>query len=298
MIEKTGDPSVMTLQGPGKNARGKAAKKLLATAALWAVMLLATALVIYPLLFVVATSFKTYAEFLESPFSVSFAHPENYAKAWFDGHFSTYFLNSVWVTGATVLSKVVMSAVVAYCIGVLKFKGYKIIMVIVISTMFFTGEITAIPTFLMIKEFNMLDTIWALIVPGILSPAGLGALLGTAYAKKIPQELHEAALLDGAGLIGIFWHIDFRLMTPMMTLVAVQTFTASWSDFFWPLITITTNEAAKTLPLGLINFQSQNNSNYGVLSAGLCILTVPVVALYAFLSKYFIEGVAAGAVKG
>ncbi|MBS6465086.1 MAG: carbohydrate ABC transporter permease [Firmicutes bacterium] len=106
------------------------------------------------------------------------------------------------------------------------------------------------------------------------------------------------ALLDGAGLFSIFWHIDFKLMIPMLTLVAIQTFTGSWSDFYWPLITITTNDAARTLPLGLINFQSQNNSEYGVLSAGLVILTIPIVALYAGLSKYFIEGVAAGAVKG
>ena len=84
----------------------------------------------------------------------------------------------------------------------------------------------------------------------------------------------------------------------LLTLVAIQTFTGSWSDFYWPLITITTNDAARTLPLGLINFQSQNNSEYGVLSAGLVILTIPIVALYAGLSKYFIEGVAAGAVKG
>lgn len=265
---------------------------------LFLVMAFVTVLVLYPLLFVVATSFKTYAEFLDSPFSLSFSHPENYAKAWTDGHFSTYFINSVIVTGLTVLSKVFMSGIVAYCIGVLQFKGYKIIMAVILSTMFFTGEITGIPTFILMRELNTLNTLWALILPGILSPAGLGALLGVGYAKKIPKELHEAALLDGAGIFGIFWHIDFKLMIPMLTLVAIQTFQNSWSDFYWPLITITTNDAARTLPLGLINFQSQNNSDYGVLSAGLVILTLPVVALYSGLSKYFIEGVSAGAVKG
>ena len=261
-------------------------------------MAVVTVLVLYPMLFVLFTSFKTYAEFLDDPFGFSFAHPENYARAWIDGHFSTYFLNSVLVTALTVLSKVFMSGIVAYCVGVLQFRGYKIFMAVILSTMFFTGEITGIPTFLMMRSLNTLDTLWALILPGVLSPAGLGALLGVGYAKKIPKELHEAALLDGAGLFSIFWHIDFKLMIPMLTLVAIQTFTGSWSDFYWPLITITTNDAARTLPLGLINFQSQNNSEYGVLSAGLVILTIPIVALYAGLSKYFIEGVAAGAVKG
>ena len=273
-------------------------KRIVSNVVLFVVMAVVTVLVLYPRLFVLFTSFKTYAEFLDDPFGFSFAHPENYARAWIDGHFSTYFLNSVLVTALTVLSKVFMSGIVAYCVGVLQFRGYKIFMAVILSTMFFTGEITGIPTFLMMRSLNTLDTLWALILPGVLSPAGLGALLGVGYAKKIPKELHEAALLDGAGLFSIFWHIDFKLMIPMLTLVAIQTFTGSWSDFYWPLITITTNDAARTLPLGLINFQSQNNSEYGVLSAGLVILTIPIVALYAGLSKYFIEGVAAGAVKG
>lgn len=273
-------------------------KRIVSNVVLFVVMAVVTVLVLYPMLFVLFTSFKTYAEFLDDPFGFSFAHPENYARAWIDGHFSTYFLNSVLVTALTVLSKVFMSGIVAYCVGVLQFRGYKIFMAVILSTMFFTGEITGIPTFLMMRSLNTLDTLWALILPGMLSPAGLGALLGVGYAKKIPKELHEAALLDGAGLFSIFWHIDFKLMIPMLTLVAIQTFTGSWSDFYWPLITITTNDAARTLPLGLINFQSQNNSEYGVLSAGLVILTIPIVALYAGLSKYFIEGVAAGAVKG
>ncbi len=273
-------------------------KRIVSNVVLFVVMAVVTVLVLYPMLFVLFTSFKTYAEFLDDPFGFSFAHPENYARAWIDGHFSTYFLNSVLVTALTVLSKVFMSGIVAYCVGVLQFRGYKIFMAVILSTMFFTGEITGIPTFLMMRSLNTLDTLWALILPGVLSPAGLGALLGVGYAKKIPKELHEAALLDGAGLFSIFWHIDFKLMIPMLTLVAIQTFTGSWSDFYWPLITITTNDAARTLPLGLINFQSQNNSEYGVLSAGLVILTIPIVALYAGLSKYFIEGVAAGAVKG
>ena len=273
-------------------------KRIVSNVVLFVVMAVVTVLVLYPMLFVLFTSFKTYAEFLDDPFGFSFAHPENYARAWIDGRFSTYFLNSVLVTALTVLSKVFMSGIVAYCVGVLQFRGYKIFMAVILSTMFFTGEITGIPTFLMMRSLNTLDTLWALILPGVLSPAGLGALLGVGYAKKIPKELHEAALLDGAGLFSIFWHIDFKLMIPMLTLVAIQTFTGSWSDFYWPLITITTNDAARTLPLGLINFQSQNNSEYGVLSAGLVILTIPIVALYAGLSKYFIEGVAAGAVKG
>jgi raffinose/stachyose/melibiose transport system permease protein len=274
------------------------AKNPIAQTLLVLLMLIITILILYPLLFVVSTSFKTYEEFIENTFSFSLKHPENYASAWVDGHFSTYFFNSVLVTVLAVLSKVLMSSVVAYCIGVLEFRGHKIIMMVVLSTMFFTGEITGIPQFILMRELKVLNTIWALILPGVLSPAGLGVLLGVGYVQKIPKELHEAALLDGANMFQLFWHIDFRLMIPMLTVVAIQTFQSSWSDFYWPLITITSNDSARTLPLGLITFQSQNNSSYGILSAGLVILTLPIVLLYSALSKYFIEGVSSGAVKG
>lgn len=289
--------NVIVMQQPPSVQRRKR-RVSIGTILVWAIMLLLTVLILYPMLFVFSTSFKTYAEFLEKPFSMSLAHPENYAQAWVEGHFSVYFFNSVLVTSIAVASKVFMGALAAFCIAILQIKGYKIVIMIVMSTMFFTGEITGIPTFLLIKSFNLLDTLWALILPALLSPSGLGVMLGMGYAKKIPRELHEAALLDGAGIFDIFWHIDLRLMIPMLTFIAVQTFTVSWSDFFWPLITITTNESAKTLPLGLINFQSQNNTNYGVLCAGLCIMTIPIIVLYTFLSKYFMEGVATGAVKG
>lgn len=281
-----------------KSKAAKRAYRYISIALLIFIMTALTVLILYPMLFVLSTSFKSYTEFLARPFALSLTHPENYVVAWRDGKFGTYFINSVIVTGLTVVTKVLMSALVAYCVGVLAFKGSRLMTAVIISTMFFTGEITGIPLFILTREIGALNTIWALILPGILSPAGMGALLGVSYVKKIPKELHEAAILDGSGLVKMFFYLDFRLMFPMMALVAIQTFTASWSDFFWPLITITTNDSAKTLPLGLINFQSQNNVNYGVLSAGLCILTVPIVVLYCFLSKYFIEGVAAGAIKG
>ena len=97
-------------------------QRMIGTIILWIIMLLLTIMVIYPLLFVLSTSFKEYAEFLDKPFSLSLKHPENYVKAWVDGHFSVYFFNSVLVTGTTVVAKVFMSALVAYCIAVLKIR--------------------------------------------------------------------------------------------------------------------------------------------------------------------------------
>lgn len=261
-------------------------------------MALVTVAILYPLLFVLTTSFKDYNEFLKFPFNIMFSHPENYAVAWVKGRFSVYFFNSVLVAACAVGGQIILTALAAFTIGRLEFKGSNVLLFVMLSTMFLTGEITSVPMFLLIRELGFYDTILALIFPAALGAPGMGALLASNYIKGIPKEIHEAAVLDGASIPQTFWHLDFPLMKPMLTLVAVMCFNGIWSDFMWPLIALPTNRSAWTMPLGLITFQSENNAQYGILCAGLVILTLPIVVFYSFFSKYFIEGVAAGAVKG
>ena len=270
----------------------------LSGAVLFVFMFLVTLAILYPLLFVLTTSFKTYAEFLLNPFGISWKHPENYVTAWVDGHFGNYFMNSVVVAFSVVVIQTFLTALISFAIGTLNFKGCNIILFLLLSTMFMTGEMTSIPVFNLIKALGLYNRLGALILPSAFGPAGMGALLTVNFLRKLPRELHEAAVLDGAGIGKILWFIDLPLMRPMLTLVAITIFNGIWSDFMWPLIVLPTNDDAWTLPLGLINFQSQNNAQYGVLCAGLCIITIPLVLFYCFFSKYFIEGVTAGAVKG
>ena len=261
-------------------------------------MALVTVAILYPLLFVLTTSFKDYSEFLKFPFKIMFTHPENYATAWINGRFSVYFLNSVFVAVCAVGGQMIMTALAAFTIGRLEFKGANVLLFVMLSTMFLTGEITSIPMFILIRELGFYDTIMALIFPAAFGAPGMGALLASNYVKNIPKEIHEAAVLDGASIPQTFWYLDFPLMRPILTLVAVMCFNGIWSDFMWPLVALPTNRSAWTMPLGLITFQSENNAQYGILCAGLVILTLPIVVFYSFFSKYFIEGVAAGAVKG
>lgn len=272
--------------------------KFLFDALLFLFMVLVTVSILYPLLFVLTTSFKDYNEFLKYPFRIMFTHPENYATAWVKGRFSIYFFNSVLVAVCAVGGQMIMTAIAAFTIGRLEFKGSSILMFVMLSTMFLTGEITSIPMFILIRGLNFYDTIFALIFPAALGAPGMGALLASNYVKNIPKEIHEAAVLDGASIPQTFWYLDFPLMKPILTLAAVMCFNGIWSDFMWPLVALPTNRSAWTMPLGLITFQSENNAQYGILCAGLVILTLPIVLFYSFFSKYFIEGVAAGAVKG
>ena len=272
--------------------------ELLVNIILGIIITLITVMVLYPLVFVISTSFKTRGEFISNPFSISFAHPENYSEAWTTGGFSQSALNSVIVAIVAIVFQVASAALTIFAIGVLKYKGSQILFYLILFSMFLSGEITTIPLFLLIRELRLIDTLWALLLPAMISIGGTGVFLGVTYIKNIPNELHEAASLDGANIFQTFARIDLNLLKPVLAYIAITTFTATWNDFFWPFIVLPTNENVKTLPLALINFQSQNNSLYGVLCAGLVITSIPILLVYAFFSKYFLNGVAAGAVKG
>lgn len=262
------------------------------------IITLITIAILYPLLFVVSTSFKTRGEFIKSPFSISFAHPQNYSDAWIKGGFSTNMLNSFLVAIVAVVFQVATTALTVFAIGVLKYKGSMIIFYLLLFTMFISGEVTTIPLFLLMRELGLIDSLWALLLPSMLAIGGTGVFLGVTYVKNIPNDLHEAASLDGASVPQVFFHVDLALIKPVLAYVAITTFTATWNDFFWPFIVLPTNTKAQTLPIALINFQAQNGSMYGVLCAGLVIMSIPILLIYAFFSKYFLNGVAAGAVKG
>lgn len=259
---------------------------------------LALVAVLYPLLFVVATSFKTYPELVAHPFSVTFRHPENFSAAWSDGNFGRSLLNSGTVTLVAVAAQVAFSALAIFAIGVLRFRGSAVILTLCMFTMFLSDEILMIPKLLLIRELGLFDTIGALLFPAGLSVGGMGIFIGVNFVRATPPELREAAMIDGATVPQVFWHIDFTMMKPVLAFIAVSAFSGTWSDFFWPLVTLPLNESAYTMPLALMKFESQNNTLYGVLCAGMCIMALPVLLVYSFLSKYFIGGVTAGAVKG
>lgn len=262
------------------------------------ILAIVTVTILYPLFFVVMTSFKSYLEYVRNPFAITFRHISNYAVAWKEGNFGRYFFNSVIVTASIIVCQILLSAIASFAIGRLRFRGANVILSLLLCTMFFTGEMTSIPTFILVRKLGMYNSMRALIFVGALGPVGLGAFLGTNYLRSLPKELTEAAVIDGASIADVFFRIDLPLMKSPLIMTAIMSFNGVWSDYMWPRIVIPTNQAEWTLPLGLVRFYSENNAQFGVLCAGLCIITLPILIFYCFFSKYFIEGASAGAVKG
>ena len=264
----------------------------------YAVLSIAGIVVLYPLVFMLMTSLKANNEVLRNPFGITKPHFENYVNAWRIGRVGRYFFNSVKVTFITIGLQIVIISMAAYAIGKLKPWGYRVIFSVILMMMFVTTEMVTVPNYATIRWLGILGTHAGLIVWYTAAGIVMGTYVLTNFIRSLPKELDEAALIDGAGIIQIMIHIDLPLVLPAMATLVIFNFNGVWSEFFWALITINRYDALKTLPLGLINFQSQFSSNYGVLTAGLCILTLPVVLVYLFFSKYFIANITAGAVKG
>jgi len=217
--------------------------------------------------------------------------------AWRIGKVGQYFLNSVIVTVVTLACQVVIISLASYAIGKLKPWGGNILFSLLLMTMFVTAEMTTVPNYMTLRELGLLNSYAGLVIPYTAGGLMMGTFILTNFIRSLPKELDEVALIDGAGIFRIMLQVDMPLVLPAMATLVIFNFNGVWSEFFWALITIK-DEAIKTLPLGLINFASQYSSNYGVLSAGLTILTLPVIIIYLFFSQYFIAGISAGALKG
>jgi len=262
-----------------------------------AVLCIAGVLVIYPLFFVLLASIKANIDFIKNPLGFTKPNPANYVVAWRLGRVGQYFYNSVVVTFVTLILQIIIIAFASYSLGKLKPWGHGIIMGVVLMMMFVTAEMTTVPNYMTMRNLGLLNTRLGLIIPYTAGGLVMGTFILTNFIRGLPKELDDAALIDGAGIFQIMIRVDLPLVLPALATLVIFNFNGVWSEFFWALITVN-DESIKTLPLGLINFQSQYSSNYGVLCAGLTILTVPVVVIYLFFSKYFIANISAGALKG
>ena len=264
---------------------------------LYLVLILMAILVLYPLFFMLMTSLKSRTDVIMNPFWISGVRLSNYTDAWRLGRVAQYFMNSVIVTVSTLILQIIIISLASYALGKLKPWGYGIILSVILMMMFVTQEMTTVPNFITLRNVGLLGTRTGLVLPYTAGGLVMGTFILTNFIRALPKELDDAALIDGAGVFQIMLKIDLPLVLPAMATLVIFNFNGVWSEFYWALITIK-DEAAKTLPLGLINFQSQFGADYGVLAAGLTILTIPVVIVYLFFSKYFIANISAGALKG
>lgn len=208
--------------------------------------------------------------------------------------FGRWFLNSVLVAAVSTLAVLWVQSWAAYAFARKQFPGRQALFTVVLAGLMVPGAMTLIPTFLIARNLGLLNSYAGLIVPTLAGP--MGVFLLRQYMLSIPQELLDAARIDGCRELAVFRHVVLPLSLPALGTLAIITFTSHWSSFLWPLL-VATDESMKTLPVGLAAIDTQFRTDYGAQMAGALMSILPVLAVFLALQRYFIRGLTAGAVK-
>lgn len=266
-------------------------KKNISTLLVYIALILGSVVMIFPFVWMLLTSFKTNAEVMQIPPTIlpSDWNFDFFTKALSLLPFGNLYFNTAVMIILRVLCAVVFCSMAGYAFAKLNFKGKNILFLLIIVQQMIPGQIFIIPQYQMIAKLGMTDTMFSLVFPGVVSAFGT-FFLRQAY-MGIPDEIGEAAYLDGCNRWQIFTKVMFPLTKASIAALSVFTAVFAYTDLMWPLVA-NTNINSTTLSAGLSSLNGQFSTNYPVLMAGSLLAMLPMVVLYLFFQKQFIEGVA------
>jgi raffinose/stachyose/melibiose transport system permease protein len=221
----------------------------------------------------------------------------NFAEAWVQGEFGSYLRTSVIVTGSVVLGASLLSSLAGYAFGTMRFAGSSVLFYILLLGLMVPSEAIVIPLYFQLRSVDLLDTYAALILPQIAQSLAFGTFWMRAYFRSTSREVVEAARLDGAGHLRVFWSVLLPMGRPAVATMMVLFFMWTWNEFLLPLVVIPSGDLL-TAPLGLALFQGQYTAGTSLLAAGAVLVALPVVVAYLFAQRHFIRGMVDGATKG
>ncbi|GHV26921.1 sugar ABC transporter permease [Clostridia bacterium] len=258
-----------------------------------------TLVVAYPIVFLLTASLKSNSDFFTNLFGFPrLAVWKNYVTAWSVGKLGKYFMNSVIVTGVSVLGTTVAALMGGYALAKLRVPRPDTIMSVLMMFNFIPGIAIYISLFGMMSRFQLTSTRFGLILPYIAWNIPFSMYIFKQYFATLPQELIESGRIDGCGEFRAFFHIMLPLVTPAIATVIVFTFIGNWGELMWANIATAANINLMTLPVGLLNFKTEMGVQWGQYTAGITIVTVPLMIVFAYFQKYFVAGLTNGAVKG
>lgn len=263
----------------------------------YTVLVVGVACWLLPFAWMVLGSVKTQREILTKPPTWWPKAPtfDNFAT-WFDElHFTQYFTNSFVVAVVTVLGNLLFCSMVGYALAKMDFAGKRVLFTVVMTMLMVPGVVTFVPLFVMVTKLGLLNTYPALILPFVAQPVGV--FLMRQFMLGIPEELLEAARVDGAGELRIFARVVMPLCGPPLATLGILTFLGSWNNFLWPLVA-SQSQRMYTLPVALSLYSTgQRGTDYGLLLAGAVLIITPILLLFLTLQRYFIQGVATTGLK-
>lgn len=251
-----------------------------------------------PIYIIIVLSLKTKPELMQgNVFSLpQVAQWNNYVRAWTTGNFGTYFVNSIYVSVASVVFIILFCTMGSYALTFFRFPGSNVVMTMILFGLLVPGELTMIPQFVNMRHLGLSNTREALIILHIAGNLSFGIFLLRGFMKSVPKALIEAARIDGANERQTLIQIVLPMIKPALMALLVLTFMWTWNNYFLARIYLL-SDAVRTLPMGLDNFKAKNNTDMVMTAAGTVIVAVPVLIFYLIFQKKMVQGMVIGALK-
>jgi multiple sugar transport system permease protein/raffinose/stachyose/melibiose transport system permease protein len=256
-----------------------------------------TAFAAGPFVWIGSMSLRTTSEISADPYAwPQTFHWSKFPTAWVQSNYGTYFWNSTIVVVSAVIALTVIGAMAAHCLARYRFRGNRLIFFIVFSTIIFPPQITIISLFQVLVEYGLFNSLLGLTLVYVSIQLPLTIFILEGFFARLPQDLFDAAKLDGYSDFEIFWRITLPIGLPAIATTVILNFIHLWNEFLYAVVLIT-DEDKRTLPLGIQKFMGDQLEDIGMIATGLMIAIVPVILIYALFSERLIQGMTAGAVK-
>ena len=252
-------------------------------------------IILYPFFFILMTALKDNSEFTYEFWWFALPlHFDYIVQA--AGDMWHYIVNSVLVAVGTIVGVLATSTLAAYAFARFRFWGRQFWYYSIIAMMMVPFILTLVPTFLIVRDLGLINTLWGLILPYIAGGEVLAIFIMRAFFAGLPNELFEAARMDGASHLQAFWRIALPLTKPVLGTIAIVNLISVWNDYIWPLL-IVSDDSIRTLALGLTFYTQRHTTAWGPLMSGYLIGTLPLLLVFLVSVRYFIQGLTAGALK-
>lgn len=263
----------------------------------YAVLTIFLVVAILPFVGIILTAFKTTTELANSPFSLPTTWRwENFVEAWNGARFSSYFASSLIVVVPVVVISTVLSTMSGFGFGMFRFRGDNALLLVILLGLMVPFEAVIIPLWQIMNDLQLRNTYWALILPQVALSFAFGTFWMRANFKNMPRELIDAAVVDGCSTWDVLWRILFPLSRPALLSLVVLLFMWTWNEFF--LVLVMASGDLRTLPVGLALLRGRYSADVPVMAAGAIMVFLPVLVVYIFFQRNFIEGMISGALKG
>ncbi|EYB69224.1 sugar ABC transporter permease [Deinococcus phoenicis] len=265
----------------------------------YAALTLGIVVTLFPFAWMLLTSLKSFQELFNLAFFPAAPTLDNYRQVLTETKFLEWFGNSLLVAGVTTVSVLFFDSLVGYTLAKFDFPGKNLIFILILSTLMIPTEMLVIPWFVGVTDLHLTRSVpgayFSIMFPGLMS--AFGVFLMRQFFESLPDDLLEAARIDGMHEFGIFWHIALPLVRPALASLAIFTFLGNWNAFLWPLIVIQQPQF-RTLPVGTALFNGEAGTQWGLIMAASSLAVIPVLLVFALFQRQIIEGIVLTGLKG